>query len=203
MYANAYAQAFSGNINLTSDSIKLALLTSGYTPNLTSHVHWSDVSASEASGTGYTAGGQALTSKSLTVTAANSFGTTWAATTAFVQGQIVRPVSGNGFIYMVVVGGTTSGSTPTFPTALGASVVDGTVTWVNVGDNLLAFTSASVNWTSSTVAGNFAVIYDSQTGTPSTEPLIALIQFGATISSTVTTFTVTPNSLGWFLLPST
>jgi hypothetical protein len=48
-------------INLASDTLKVALLTSAYTPARDTDQYWSGVSANEASGTGYTAGGQALT----------------------------------------------------------------------------------------------------------------------------------------------
>lgn len=64
-YNEGKVQFFSAGINLTSDTIKLALVT-GYTPNIDTHEFWSDVSANEESGTGYTAGGEALTTKSVT-----------------------------------------------------------------------------------------------------------------------------------------
>lgn len=50
------------DINLASDTIKLALVTSSYTPDIDADVFWDDVSASEvgASGT-YSAGGATLT----------------------------------------------------------------------------------------------------------------------------------------------
>lgn len=50
----------STKINLASDTIKLALVTSSYTPNIDTHDFWDDVSANESSGTGYTAGGKTL-----------------------------------------------------------------------------------------------------------------------------------------------
>lgn len=57
----------SGGIDLDSDTIVCVLLGAGYTPNRTAHAVWSDVSAHElATGGGYTAGGQALSGKSVT-----------------------------------------------------------------------------------------------------------------------------------------
>lgn len=50
--------------NLSSHTIKVALMTTSHTFN-PAHVNWSDVSANEASGSGYTAGGQALTGKTV------------------------------------------------------------------------------------------------------------------------------------------
>ena len=50
-----------GNIDFGVDSFKVALLTNAYTPNIDTQEFWSDVSANEASGTNYTAGGGATT----------------------------------------------------------------------------------------------------------------------------------------------
>lgn len=56
-------------INWITDFIKVALLTSGYTPNQgTDHV-FSDVSANETSGTGYVAGGMLISSPSANLAA--------------------------------------------------------------------------------------------------------------------------------------
>ncbi len=54
--------------NLNSDTIKVALIKSIYTPNMDTHVSYADVKPSEvaATGTGYTAGGYALTNKTFT-----------------------------------------------------------------------------------------------------------------------------------------
>lgn len=47
-------------INLSSDTIKLALVTNSYTPSI-NHIAWADVSANEVtSGNGYTTGGATL-----------------------------------------------------------------------------------------------------------------------------------------------
>lgn len=198
IYANAFDQAFSAAINWAGDSIKMALLASSYTPNLSGHVHWSDVSASEITGTGYTAGGVALASKTHTVTAANSWSTAWAASTAYVQGAVVRPSTANGFLFYAEAGGTTGSTAPTWPTTVGATVTDGTVTWTCVGESIIQWSSASASWSASTISAAYGVIYDAQSGTASTEPLIALINFGGTVSSTNSTYTITVPSLGWF-----
>lgn len=56
-----------GVINLATDSFKLALLDSAYTPDLGNDKVWADVSGHEvAVGDGYTAGGEALTGVTLT-----------------------------------------------------------------------------------------------------------------------------------------
>ncbi len=58
-----------GSINLLSDTIRVMLVTSSYTPNQDTHTKRSDVT-NEVSGTGYTSGGAALANK--TVTANNT-----------------------------------------------------------------------------------------------------------------------------------
>ena len=56
-----------GVINLKTDTIKLALVASTYTPDLDAHTIWGDVSANEvATGDGYTTGGATLSSVTLT-----------------------------------------------------------------------------------------------------------------------------------------
>jgi hypothetical protein len=66
LYGNVIKAAFNKEIDFDTDSIKVALVSSAYTPNQDSHDYWDDVSANEVSGTGYTAGGQALASKTVT-----------------------------------------------------------------------------------------------------------------------------------------
>jgi hypothetical protein len=52
----------------------------------------------------------------------------WATATAYEFGQTVSP--GNGYVYDCTAPGTSGGTVPTWPTVLGATVTDGTVTWV-------------------------------------------------------------------------
>ena len=44
----------------SGNTYKLALLTSTYTPDIDNDTYWSDISTNEVSGTGYTAGGSAV-----------------------------------------------------------------------------------------------------------------------------------------------
>jgi len=55
-----------GSIDLDTDTIKVALLGGTYVADVDGHTFWSDVKASEVSGTGYVSGGQALASKVVT-----------------------------------------------------------------------------------------------------------------------------------------
>lgn len=65
-YNNGKESLLNGGINLTSDTIKLALFPSTYTANIDTHQVWSDISASEITGTNYPAGGVALAGKVVT-----------------------------------------------------------------------------------------------------------------------------------------
>jgi len=67
IYNRFKANLMSGAVNLDSggDTIKVALLDDNHS-FVADHDTWSDVSANEISGTGYTAGGETLTNQSVT-----------------------------------------------------------------------------------------------------------------------------------------
>jgi len=67
----------------SSNDIRLALLSNAYTPDFDAHEAWDDVSASEITGTGYLADGEALTSKTATFDAASDWTTYDAADTVW------------------------------------------------------------------------------------------------------------------------
>lgn len=66
-YGLAQQSLVNGEIDFDTDTIKVALCTSTYTPNQDTHDYFNDVT-NEVTGTGYTAGGQTLTGKSVTYT---------------------------------------------------------------------------------------------------------------------------------------
>lgn len=75
----------------------------------------------------------------------NNTYSTWAATTAYSLGNRRIPTVSNGYYYEVTVAGTSAGVQPTWPTTIGDTVVDGTVTWICRGryNNYPITTSAS------------------------------------------------------------
>lgn len=76
----------------------------------------------------------------------------WAASTAYsVVNHTVRPVTPNGFIYRVKVAGTSGVTQPTWPTTVGGTVVDGTVTFECLTD-YLNVTDATEDFACVTVA---------------------------------------------------
>lgn len=72
MYGQFLAKALNKEVDFDSDTIKVALVSSAYTPNQDSHDYWDDVSANEVTGTGYTAGGATLAGKSVTYDSASN-----------------------------------------------------------------------------------------------------------------------------------
>ena len=70
-YGNAFVSAFNKLIDFDTDDIKIMLCTSAYTPNQDTHQFKSSVT-NEVTGTGYTAGGVALTTESITYTGATN-----------------------------------------------------------------------------------------------------------------------------------
>lgn len=72
LFGSVIAKAFNKEIDLDTDTIKVALLTSAYTPNQDTQDYFDDVSAFEATGTGYTAGGVTLTGKSVSYDASTN-----------------------------------------------------------------------------------------------------------------------------------
>lgn len=133
-YGSLITKAFNKEVDFDTDTIKVALVSSSYTPNQDTHDYWDDVSTYEVSGTGYTAGGATLASKAVTY---------------------------------------------------------------DSGTNVTKFDAADVSWTSSTITARYAVIYLS-TGTASTSPLIAYVDFGSDQSSSSGTFQIVWDSAGIF-----
>lgn len=60
--------------------------------------------------------------------------TAWTANQVVAAGEIRRPTTPNGRRYLASAGGTTGATQPTWPTAYGGSIVDGTVTWQEYGN---------------------------------------------------------------------
>jgi hypothetical protein len=71
MYGNAPSKMANKEIDFDTDTVKVMLCTSTYTPDQDAHVYKSSVT-NEVTGPGYTAGGIALTSKTNTYTGATN-----------------------------------------------------------------------------------------------------------------------------------
>jgi hypothetical protein len=201
-YGKCYANLLGGEVagdtfavDYLSDTLKCSLHTSTYAPNLDTHETQSDLT-NEVSGTNYVAGGTTLGSKTVTYTAANSWATTAATTTAYAVGDIVKPSGGNTHLYRCIIAGTSGGSAPTWPTVSGQTVTDGTVTWAEIGRGVTQLDAADPSWASATISGIRYAVISKSTGTASTSPLLWLIDFGADQSVTSGTFTIVLATLG-------
>jgi hypothetical protein len=98
-----------------------------------------------------------------------------AQTTHQYKSSVTNEVSGTGY----TAGGATL-----------ASVTNATssTTWT--------FDAADTSWTTSTITARYAVVYDSSPATDATRPLICWVDFGADVSSTAATFTITWDATG-------
>lgn len=211
--------------NITADTVKLALIGNTNPANYTYTATtvgslWTDISPTEASttGTGYSAGGLALTMSNTAYSGSSSFGTlwttSWASSTAYSVGAVVRPSTANGYIYQAVVAGTSGSSAPSFPTTIGTTVTDSGVTWLNIGTSVTVLsTSTTIQWTTTTgsLTTFYGILYDSSVGTggfasSSTCPLLGYYDMsnGGTgfTASGGGTLTITVPSSGFLALGS-
>jgi hypothetical protein len=99
-YENLAVSMLSKKVDWSSDTIKVALLSSAYTPNQGTHANFSDVNANEVSGTGYTAGGATLANKTRTLDTTNKVlvldadDVTWANSTITARYAVVYDSTG-------------------------------------------------------------------------------------------------------------
>ena len=128
--------------------------------------------------------------------AANSWAVARANSTAYIKGDVVRPATGNGFLYQVITAGTSAGTIPTYPTVIGDTVTDGTVTWECVGRGAWVLDAVDVAATTVTVTARYGVVYNSTPATNATRPLLALIDFGVDKVATAGNFNVTWHATG-------
>lgn len=88
-----------GSIDLDTDTIKVALVTSSYTVDIDVHDFFDDIT-NEVTGTGYSAGGATLASKVVTVDNTNDRAyfdaddATWATSTITARGAVIYKSTG-------------------------------------------------------------------------------------------------------------
>lgn len=97
MFGQALSKALNKEVNFLSDNIKVALVKDTWVPNQDTNQYWADVTpaSNEVVGTGYTAGGAALASKTVSydsttnktkITAANA---QWPASTLTARYAVI------------------------------------------------------------------------------------------------------------------
>lgn len=100
LYGNFLLKALNKEVDFDTDTIKVALLSSSYTPDQDAHDYYNDVSTYEVSGTGYTAGGNTLGSKTATYDSATNVvildaaDTTWSSSTITARYAVVYGSTG-------------------------------------------------------------------------------------------------------------
>ena len=125
----------STKIDLEADTIKLAAVTTSYTPDIDAHDFWDDIVANEASGTGYTAGGATLGTKTAAVVGASDLAkfdaadVSWTITSSFTYRYFV--------LYKSTGNNATSPVIGYFDTGASQTITNGTVTVTFHADGVL------------------------------------------------------------------
>ena len=113
-------------VDLDSDTLKIMLVTSAYTPDFGTHDFKADVT-NEVVGTGYTAGGETLTSLSLTQSAGvitfDAADVTWSSSTITARGAVIYDdtIASDPLICYIDFGSDQSSSSGDFQIAFNAS----------------------------------------------------------------------------------
>lgn len=130
IYNAAKKYLLNGAVDLDTDTIKVMLVTASYTPDADAHAFRSDVT-NEVTGTGYTAGGQALANKAATQDNTDDEGVfdaddvVWATSTITARGAVLYKSRG------------------------GAASADELVCYVDFGSNVTSTAAAfTITWPS-------------------------------------------------------
>jgi len=180
-----------------TNTVKVRLMSSSYAVNLDTHEVYADLT-NEVSGTGYSAGGATVGTKTLTYTAANSWSPIWVAATSYTAGDVIKPISGNGKLYVAITTGSSHATTePVWTTVLyDEQPADNTVTWSCIGSGITVWDSADPSGgPGGTITGiRYAALYDD---TATDKPLLVYVDFGADQAINNGTFSIALTSTGW------
>jgi hypothetical protein len=151
-YRQGLVKTMNKEVDWDSDDLRITHHTSSYALNADTHDYVDDLTNELATGGGYT----------------------WAASTAYTADDVVRPTTGNGFLYRAVTTGSSGASQPTWPTTIGATVVDSGVTWSCVGRGIIVFDiTTDPSWPTFTATGiRYSVLSDRTPGAAATQPLL-------------------------------
>src|ERR1044072_7294284 len=109
MYGNMLLKALNKEVDWDTDTIKVMLCTSRYTPNQDTHIYKSSATK-EVTGTGYTAGGATLASKTITYDTATNVvildaaDVTWASSTITARYAVIYDGAGASDAAKVLLG---------------------------------------------------------------------------------------------------
>jgi len=200
LFPSFYLKTVNKEIDLNTDVIKCSLHASAMTADLNTWDYQDDLTNELSSAGGYITGGKVVSSVSAIYTKASS-ATAWVTGATYALGDIIKSTTDNNHVYRCIGAGTASSIEPVWTTTSQVQQpLDATVTWVEFGIGYVAVDCNDIVWTSVTtgiVDAYYGIIYDSSPGTAGTNPLIALIDFGANkTADNGGTFTVTINSNG-------
>jgi hypothetical protein len=136
LYGSVPAKLANKEIDWDTDTVKVALCTSTYTPAQDTHDYFNDIT-NEVTGTGYTAGGATLASKTVTYTAGTNTTTFDAADVSWTSSTITAR-------YAII-----------YVDTAGASSTDPLIGYVDFGENVSSSSGTfSITWDA---AGIFTV----------------------------------------------
>lgn len=177
-YRQAPGKILNGEVDWDSHDLRVTLHSSAYTPDLDLHDYVADLTNELATGGGYTNGGLAVASESITTTLANAWSVQRANSTAYVVDDVFRPAAANGHLYRVVTAGTTAGAPPAFPVNLGETVADGTALIQNVGRAITVLGFTNPTWAAATFGpARYAVLSDRTPAGAGAQPLLGITDF--------------------------
>lgn len=187
LYGNGIVKAYNKEIDFDSDTIKVALVASTYTPNQDTHKDWS--APTWVASTAYSVGDLVIPTtpnghiyKATVAGTSGSTEPTWPTDgTTVTDGSVTWEDQGTIHVEYDEVSGTGY-------TAGGETLTTATVSY-DAATNVIKLDGDDVSWANSTITAQYAVIYDD---TPTaTKPLIAYVDFGQDESSSDGTFKVT------------
>lgn len=100
IYNSAKRDLINGTIDLDSNTIKVALVTSSYSPDIDAHDNYDDLTNEVANGNGYTTGGETLANASVTADNTNDRAVfdaedvTWSTATITARGAVIYKDTG-------------------------------------------------------------------------------------------------------------
>ena len=194
LYRQAQLSAWSGAVNWGADAITATLHGTAYQPSLDLDAHVSDLAAELPTGGGYIAGGQLLSGKSAQYLPAGSWPDVWQPVTAYQPGQVVRPSLSPALLFRCYSGGTSGSVVPSWPTAAGADVTDGTVQWTAVGAGAVVLNASQLQWSGFSATFRYVVFSDRTPATASQQPLLALADMGGPVTGSGGNLPVIPDT---------
>lgn len=102
IYNSFKRDIMNGGIDLDTDTIKCALVTSSYTVDIDAHDNYDDITNEVANGNGYTTGGATLASVTVTADTTDDEGVfdaadvTWSTSTITARGAVIYKSTGTG-----------------------------------------------------------------------------------------------------------